>query len=125
MAQPLYRPSRRKAAWLAIVAIAGFACAFYLRYGVIEQATVGIACESADTWLCTTRRAVIAIYTPSAFGLAALAAALLNLVRPSLVLWTFALAAGGLGLVLYNAGLSALAIALLILSLARRAPAAG
>jgi hypothetical protein len=122
MSLPLYRPTWRKTVWLAAVAIAALGCAFYLRYRVIEQASVGMACASADSWLCATRRAAIALYTPSAFGLAALAAALLNVVRPSLVLLTFALAAAGLGIVLYNAALSALALALLILSLARRAP---
>ena len=47
---------------------------------------------------------------------------LLNLLRPSLVLFAVALALACLGIVLYNVGLSALAVALLILSLARRAP---
>jgi hypothetical protein len=122
MALRLYRPTWRKAAWFAAVGFAGLGCAFYLRYRVIEQASIGIACESADTWLCAVRRTTIALYRPSAFGLAALSAALLNLVRPSAVLWTFALLAAGLGLVLYNATWSALAVGLLILSLARRAP---
>jgi hypothetical protein len=54
----------------------------------------------------------------------AFAAALLNLVRPSLVLVTVALAGAGFGLVLHNADLSGLAVALLILSLARPAPEA-
>jgi hypothetical protein len=53
-----------------------------------------------------------------------LAAALLNLLRPSVVLWAIALAAGGAGIVLYNAALSSLAVALLILSLARPVPEA-
>ena len=57
------------------------------------------------------------------FGWIALAAALLNLVRPSIVLMSVALAAAGFGLVMHNAGLSGLAVALLILSLARPAPA--
>ena len=48
--------------------------------------------------------------------------ALLNLLRPSLVLFAVALAAAGFGIVLYNIALSALAVGLLILSLARPAP---
>jgi len=56
-------------------------------------------------------------------GFVALAAALLNLVRPSIVLVAVALAAGGFGIVLHNPELSALAAAFLILSLARPAPA--
>ena len=47
----------------------------------------------------------------------------MNLLRPSLVLTAIALAAAGLGVVLYNVGLAGIAVALLILSLARRAPA--
>ncbi len=43
----------------------------------------------------------------------ALVAALLNLVRPSIVLVTVALAAAAFGLVLHNAGLAGLAAALL------------
>jgi len=39
------------------------------------------------------------------------------------VLCTIALAAAGFGVVLHNAGLAGLAVGLLILSLARRAPA--
>jgi hypothetical protein len=53
----------------------------------------------------------------------ALAAAILNLLRPSLVLTGIALAAAGFGIVLYNVALAGIAVALLILSLARRAPA--
>jgi hypothetical protein len=59
------------------------------------------------------------------FGGVALAAALLNLLRPSLVLMVLALAAAAFGVVLHNADLSALAAGVLILSLARPAPAPG
>jgi hypothetical protein len=54
----------------------------------------------------------------------ALAAAVLNFIRPSIVLVALALAAAGLGIVLHNTDLSALAAGVLILSLARPAPAA-
>ncbi len=50
--------------------------------------------------------------------------ALLNLWRPSILLVAIALAASAFGLVLHNADLAGLAVALLILSLARPAPAA-
>ena len=49
--------------------------------------------------------------------------AALNLLRPSIVLVTVALAATAFGLVLHNANLAGLAAAMLILSLARPAPA--
>jgi hypothetical protein len=74
--------------------------------------------------LCTTFRLTIVLFEHSVFGWVALVAAALNLLRPSLVLVSLALAAAGFGLVLHNAGLAGLAVALLILSLARPAPAA-
>jgi hypothetical protein len=52
-----------------------------------------------------------------------LAAAVLNLIRPQLVLFAIALTAGGFGIVLYNVALSAFAAALLVLSFARPVPA--
>jgi hypothetical protein len=59
------------------------------------------------------------LFNHSVFGSVALGAAVLNLIRPSVVLLGLGLAAGALGIVLYNVGLSGLAIALLLLSLAR------
>jgi hypothetical protein len=126
MSGPRFRPSLRQALWLAAIGLGALCCGFYLRYQLIEQAAVGIACTSAGTaWPCALRRTAIALFTASAFGLAALGAALLNLVRPTFVLCAIALLAGGIGVVLYNVALSALALALLILSLARPAPDKG
>ena len=125
MSRPLHRPSLRQTACLAAIALAALCIGFYLRYRVIEQSEVGIACERAGaTWLCASRRTAIALFTPEGFGWTALGAALLNLLRPSVVLWAIALAAGGAGIVLYNVALSALAVALLTLSLARPVPEA-
>ena len=82
-----------------------------MRYRVIEQSAVGIACEGGGAnWLCASRRTAIALFTPQVFGIVALGAALLNLLRPSVVLWALALLAGGVGIVLYNVALSALAV---------------
>ena len=125
MSRPLFRPTLRQAACLAVIAAAALAYGFVTRYRLIEQSAVGIACEGGDpSWLCANRRAAIALFTPQAFGIAALGAAGLNLLRPSVVFWALALLAGGAGIVLYNTALSALAIALLILSLARPVPEA-
>jgi hypothetical protein len=125
MTRPLFRPTLRQAACLAAIAVAALSYGFYLRYALIENATVGIACEgSGANWLCANRRTAIALFTPQAFGLVAFAAALLNLLRPSVVFWALALLSGGAGIVLYNTALSALAAALLILSLARPVPEA-
>jgi hypothetical protein len=121
--RPLYRPSLRQTAALAVIAVIALGCGFYVRYRLIEQSAVGIACQSGSTDLgCSIRSTAITLFTPSAFGFTALVAALLNLYRPSLVLIALTLLAGGIGIVLYNVALSALALALVILSLARRAP---
>lgn len=120
----LFLPSARATNWLLIVGFCSLGYALYMRYLAIEQSTVGLACQAGlDTWLCLSRRMVTALFTNSVFGIAALAIAALNLLRPSLVLFGAALAAACLGIVLYNIQLSALAIGLLVLSLARRAPA--
>jgi hypothetical protein len=120
----LFLPTARQTNWLLVIGFLALGEALYLRYLAIEYATVALACQAGlDTWLCTTFRLVIVLFNHSAFGWIALSAALLNLVRPSLVLVSIALAAAGFGLVLHNADLSGLAVALLIVSLARPAPA--
>jgi len=125
MPATLFRPSARQTNWLLIVGFLALGEALYLRYLAIEHASVSLACQGGlQTWLCASFRTVIALYNNSVFGLLALGAAVLNLVRPSIVLVSVALAAAGFGLVLHNAGLAGLAAALLILSLARPAPAA-
>jgi hypothetical protein len=121
-AQP-FLPSARQTNWLLIVGFVSLGQALYLRYLAIEYAQVSLACQGGlDTWLCTTFRLTIVLYTHAVFGWVALVAALLNLLRPSLVLVTVALVATAFGLVLHNAALAALAAALLMLSLARPAP---
>ena len=119
----LFLPSARATNFLLIVGFCSLGYALYMRYLAVEQSTVGLACQAGlDTWLCFSRRIVIALFTNSAFGIAALLLAALNLLRPSLVVFAAALAAACLGVVLYNAVLSSLAAGLLVLSFARRAP---
>lgn len=119
----LFLPSARATNFLLIVGFCSLGYALYMRYLAVEQTTVGLACQAGlDTWLCFSRKIVIALFTNSAFGITAVALAALNLLRPSLVLFAAALAAACLGLVLYNAVLSSLAVGLLLLSFARRAP---
>src|SRR5580704_4475439 len=121
----LFLPTARQTNWLLVIGFLAVGEALYLRYLAIEYATVSLACQAGlRTWLCATFRLVIVLFNHSAFGWIALAAALLNLVRPSIVLVSVALAAAGFGLILHNADLSGLAIALLVISLARPAPAA-
>lgn len=120
----LFLPSARATNWLLIAGFGALGYALYIRYMAIEASGVGLACSAGlDTWLCYSRRIVIALFSNSAFGIGALIVAALNLLRPSLVLFGVALALAACGLVLYNLGLSSLAIGLLVLSLARRAPA--
>lgn len=120
----LFAPTARQTSWLLIVGFVALGEALYLRYLAIEHAPVSLACQGGlKTWLCATFRLVIVLYNHSVFGWVAVAAAGLNLVRPSIVLMTVAIAAAGFGLVQHNADLSGLAVALLVLSLARPAPA--
>jgi hypothetical protein len=121
----LFRPTGGQ--WVAVIAIGLLAlgCAFYMRYGVIQHTPTGLACDAGlPTLLCRTRSATIAIYQHTGFGGLALAAAAINLWRPRLALFVLGLMAAALGIVLYNVVLSGLAVALLILSLARPAAAA-
>jgi hypothetical protein len=125
MRRPLFLPTARQTNWLLIVAFLAVGEALYIRYMAIENNTVELACQAGQsTWLCATFRLSIVLFNHEVFGGVALVAALLNLMRPSIVLVSVALAAAGFGLVLHNADLSALAAGLLILSLARPAPAA-
>jgi hypothetical protein len=125
MPSPLFLPTARQIHWLLLVGFLSTGEALYLRYLAIEYAPVSLACQAGlDTWLCTTFRVVIVLFNHSVFGWVALAAALLNLLRPSIILLALGIAASGFGLVLHNAGLAALAAGLLLLSLARPAPTA-
>ena len=119
----LFLPSARETNFLLIVGFIALGYALYIRYTALEQSTVGLACGAGlDTWLCASRRIITVLFQYSAFGVAALAIAALNLLRPSVVLFATALAVACLGVVLYNIVLSSLAFGLLVLSFARRAP---
>jgi hypothetical protein len=125
MQSRLFLPTARQTNWLLLIGLLALGEALYLRYLAIEYAQVSLACQGGlKTWLCSSFRLAIVLYNHSVFGWVALGAALINLVRPTMVLVAIALAAAAFGLVLHNANLAGLAAALLILSLARPAPAA-
>ena len=125
MSPRLFQPTARQVNLLLIVGFLAIGEALYLRYQAIEYGNVSLACQAGlKTRLCDAFRLVILLFNHSVFGWFALAAALLNLMRPSVVLVAVTLVAASFGLVLHNADLSGLAVALLILSLARPAPAA-
>ena len=120
----LFLPTARQINWLLIVGFLSVGEALYLRYMAIENNVVALGCQAGlSTWLCGAFRLTIVFFTYSVFGTVAIVAALLNLARPSIVLFSIALSAACFGIVLHNTDLSALAAAILILSLARPAPA--
>jgi hypothetical protein len=85
---------------------------------------VALACDAGlPALLCKTRVLITALFQNSVFGVVALIIATLHVIRPSIVLLTGGLIAAGFGIVLYNIGLSGLAVGLLILGFARPAPA--
>ena len=110
--------------WLLIVGFLTVGYALYLRYLAIEFSTVALACDTGlPSMLCKTRILATALFKNSVFGITALVIAVLHLIRPSIVLLTGGVIAGGFGIVLYNIELSGIAIGLLILGFARPAPA--
>lgn len=119
MAQRSFLPGARAAN--VIIALGAFALgwAIYVRYALLEQSSVGLACRTLETLTCETRATVIALFSQSAFGIAALIGAILQLIRPSLVMFTLALMATCAGLVVYNNNLAGLAGGLLLISFAR------
>jgi hypothetical protein len=105
---------------LGVIALGG---ALYLRYRVIQNTPLGLACEAGlDTLTCSLRLIVIEMFNRSVFGWTAMIAAVVQLWRPNLVAFGIGLGSALAGLVLYNTSASALATALLVLSLARPAP---
>src|SRR3954463_5208071 len=101
-----FEPTAREINILLIVGFLSVGEALYLRYLAIEHAPVSLACQGGlNTWLCTTFRRVIVLYNHGAFGWVALAVAMLNLVRPSIILVATVVAAASFGLVLHNADL--------------------
>lgn len=120
-----FMPSARQTTGLIALGLAAFGYAFYLRYGVIENVPLGLACDGgAQTGVCLSRKISLAFSDHDVFGWIAAGAAMLVLMRPVTVLLGIALAAAAFGLVLHNAGLAGLAAGLLVLSLARPAPVA-
>lgn len=123
-AQPaLFLPSKRAGAVLAALGVAALGTALFLRYGIIQNTAIGLACEAGEASLtCKIRLAVILMFIQNTFGWMAMIAAGVQLWRPNLVAFGTGLVFALSGLVLYNTRAAALAVALLVLSLARPAP---
>jgi hypothetical protein len=110
--------------WLLIVGFTTIGYALYVRYLAIELSTTSLACDAGlQSLVCKSRTLATYLFRNSVFGIVALVIAILHLIRPSIVLLTGGLIAAGFGVVLYNIGLSGLAVGLLILGFARPAPA--
>jgi hypothetical protein len=110
--------------FLLVVGFVTLGYALYLRYLAVEFSQVALACDAGlQTLLCKSRALAMVLFKNSVFGITALVIAALHFIRPSIVLLTGGLIAACLGIVLYNAALSGLAIGLLILGFARPAPA--
>jgi hypothetical protein len=111
---------RRQLLWIAFIAAASFGAALCLRYLVVENPRTQEFCQLGAAGLgCMALRLLIALFQYSVFGWIALIAAALNLFRPSLLVFSIALAATSFGLIMYNAGLAAFGLPLLLLTPAR------
>jgi hypothetical protein len=122
--RPLFVPTPRALVILIVLGVGALAASLYMRYAGVQNTEVGLACQAgSDSSFCALRRLTIALYQHSIFGIVALGVALINLLRPSAALFGLALVAAALGIVLYNVALSGIAVAVLILSFARPAPA--
>jgi hypothetical protein len=119
-ARKLFLPSRHASLVLATLSVVALSTALFLRYGIIQNSVIGVACEAGEVSLtCKIRLAVILMFIQGLFGWVAIIAAGVQLWRPNTFTFGTSLIFALLGLVLYNTRVSALAIALLLLSLAR------
>jgi|ERR1700674_2355013 hypothetical protein len=122
-ARALIVPSMRAWILFAALGLAALGAALFLRYSIIQNTQIGLACEAGEESLtCKVRLTVILMFVQDTFGWIAMIAAGVQLWRPNRVAFAVGLVAALLGLVLYNTRASALAVALLVLSLARPAP---
>lgn len=120
--RPRFLPSARTTNWLLTIGFAALLGAFYLRYLVVENSTVGLACDAGrDSAVCHARFVASRLFRAQVFGFVALGAALLNFIRPALPLFAIAIVATAFGLVLYNTSLAGLAAGLMVMSFARPA----
>src|ERR1700685_4197980 len=98
MRRPLFLPTARQTNWLLIVAFLSVGEGFYIRYMAFENLNVELACQAGlQTCLCSTFRLTLVLFNHGGFGAVALVVALLNLLRPSILLVAVTLAAAGFG----------------------------
>ena len=120
-----FLPSKMETAVLAGLGLAVLGAALFFRYAVIQNTPLGLACEAGDERLiCDVRLAMVLLFNWNVFGVVAVFAAAIQFWRSNMTAFGIGLVFALLGLVLYNTRLAALAVALLVLSLARSAPEA-
>ncbi len=126
-AQPgrtLFRPGPRSLNWLIPLAMGATGWALYMRYMMVEPALVRLACDAGLANAgCYTRSAVLVLMNFYVFGAIALAAAVVQLIAPSLTALAVGLVFSAFALVFHNEIAGALAAMMLILSFARPGPA--
>lgn len=116
----LFSPSRVSAIGLTALLILSTAIAVALRYGVIENAALGLGCDAeGGILLCRLRQGLIWTFNHNVFGTFAIVSAVFNLVRPSIALTALAIVLTAFGLALYNTAAAALSCGLILLVLAR------
>ncbi len=120
-----FRPDRTSSQALLVLTAVSIGVALWLRYGLVENAPLGRACDAAGgSALCMLRKTTVWLFNHSVFGGIGLIAASINLWVPSVLLMGLALAASGLGLALYNTVPAAFAAGLIVMAFARPARAA-
>lgn len=120
----LFMPSARQASVLVLLGCATLGCGLYLRLSVLGDLELAAACEAGQPHaVCVLRRIGLEFQELQLFAGAAIATAAYHFFRPSLSVFAAALVASLLGLAMGNASVSAFAVALLVMSFARPAPA--
>src|SRR5215212_2760046 len=110
-----FRLSGRQIVSVVVVASLFLGAALCFRHLVLERpGTSGMCQGEADGAVCAAMRLVIYLFHYSVFGWTGVVAAVLNLLRPSFFMLTIGVIAAACGLVLYNAGLAASTVALLM-----------
>ncbi|MCW8861145.1 MAG: hypothetical protein OQK07_01835 [Rhodospirillales bacterium] len=107
-----------------VLAVGAAMVAWAVRYGFIEPERFGAACEGAGPWWCAPRTGFIIFTQWNGFGWVALLLAGFAVVwfvrgADALRLSLMVMAIGGAGLILYNAGSSAVAVVVAVLLLSQ------
>jgi len=116
----LFLPTPRETNLLILLGFAAFGYALYLRILVVDTPAIEVACaEGLVRMVCGLRRTVIELTDLQFFGGVALVCSVVHFIRPRFATLATGLVAALFGLILRNTGVSALAMAILIMGFAR------